>query len=194
MKDHHFSSDRKLVKECVRGNPAAQRALYERFSGKMYGLCLRYAKNEQLAQDILQDGFIRVYEKLSSFRNEGSLEGWIRRLIVNVAIRACQRQARMYVVTDLEEAASQAGPEEIEGSFAQQELLDMIQDLPDGYRLVFNLYAIEGYTHKEVAQKLNISEGTSKSQLSRARKALQQMIENRWGETKKKVVANEISG
>ena len=160
----------------------------------MYGICLRYAKNEPLAQDILQDGFIRVFDKLSSFRNEGSLEGWIRRLIVNVAIRACQKQARMYVVTDLAEAADQAGPEEIEGAFARQELLQMIMELPDGYRLVFNMYAIEGYSHQEIAKELGISEGTSKSQLSRARKALQQMIEHRWGETKKKVAVNEVSG
>ncbi|MCB9231868.1 MAG: RNA polymerase sigma factor [Bacteroidia bacterium] len=194
MRPMRIDSERKLVKECVRGNPAAQRQLYEDYGGKMYSLCLRYAKNEQLAQDILQDGFIRVYEKLDQFRNEGSLEGWIRRLMVNVAIRACQRQARLYVVTDLEEATHEAGPEQVEGSFAEQELLEMIRDLPDGFRLVFNMYAIEGYSHQEIANELGISEGTSKSQLSRARQSLQKMIEERWGETKKKKITNEISG
>lgn len=177
MQLSYTKGEERLVKDCVAGKPVAQRMLYERYADRMMGVCVRYARDYDEAADVMQEGFLRVFKKLHTFRHEGSLEGWIRRVIVNVAVRHYQKNSRLYIVNEMEEAENQPGYDDIEDDLAYEDLLEMVQSLPDGYRVVFNLFAIEGYSHKEIAEELGISEGTSKSQLARARKSLQQMLE-----------------
>lgn len=153
-----------------------QEELYRRFSPRMYAVCLRYAGNAEEAEDILQEGFIKVFKKLGSFRGEGSFEGWVRRVFVNTAIEHFRRKKYLQPVTEKEENT-------IEGKFlsaldglAEKDILALIKELSPGYRTVFNLYVVEGYSHKEIGDMLGISEGTSKSQLSRAKVILQEMV------------------
>ena len=161
-----------LIRGCLRGEAQYQRQLYERFAGKMYAVCLRYARNPDDAPDILQDGFVRVFEKLGQFRSQGSFEGWIRRIMIHTALRAYQRRRFAFEKDMLESAPDPGvGPEAL-NMLSEAELLDLIARLPDGYRVIFNLVAIEGYSHAEVADALNIQESTSRSQLTKARKWL----------------------
>lgn len=151
--------------------------IYRHFAPKMYGICLRFAGNEMEADDILQEGFIKVLTKLKDFRNEGSFEGWIRRTIINTAINYYRRNIRNAKFQDIDECeVPEAGEESIVDKLSKEELIKLIQELPNGYRTVFNLNVIEGYTHKEIGQMLNISDNTSKSQLTRARSILQKKI------------------
>lgn len=170
-------SEEKLIHRCLTNDVKAQEEFYRRFAPKMYGVCLRFAKSRMEADDFLQEGFIKVFTNLSSFRNEGSLEGWIRRTIVNTAINLIKKNSKYLQDIEIEKAdlvpQAEAGPVENLGA---GELLELIAELPVGYRMVFNLNVIEGYTHKEIGELLNISENTSKSQLSRARVTLQRKI------------------
>ena len=172
-----YINEHDLIEACLRGRSDAQKVLYDRHKGKMMALCYRYAKNKDEAEDILQDGFIRVFNKLNTFKGNGSLEGWIRTVIVNIAIRHYQKNSRIHLQTPLEHAENKYGEEVILRDIRYTELLDLVQSMPDGYRLVFNMYAIEGYSHKEISKKLGISEGTSKSQLARARGYLKKRLE-----------------
>lgn len=140
-------------------------------------LCMRYARNEEEAQDILQEGFIRVFRKIHLYEGKGSLEGWVRKVFSNIAIRHYQKNSRIHVVSGLEDHEYELGSVSMDHEFNTQDLMEMVQSLPDGYRMVFNLFAIEGFSHEEIAAQLGITVGTSKSQLARARKALRQMIE-----------------
>ncbi|MCB0823746.1 MAG: sigma-70 family RNA polymerase sigma factor [Bacteroidales bacterium] len=152
--------------------------LYKHFAPKMYGICLRFAGNKMEADDILHEAFVKIYTKIKNFRNEGSLEGWIRRTIINTAINFYRRNSRysqMLEVDDLEIRSEKHNA--IYGDISREELLNLIQELPIGYRTVFNLNIIEGYTHKEIGEMLNISDNTSKSQLTRARMVLQKKVE-----------------
>lgn len=167
-------SEETIIKGCVKHDPDCQQGLYEKFSAKMYGICLRYSKDRHVAEDLLQEGFINVYRNIQSFRFEGSFEGWMRRVFVNVSLEHHRRLVHMYPITELI-GGRQTDPDVI-AQMAEEELLEMLQKLSPGYRTVFNLYAVEGYTHKEIAGKLGISEGTSKSQLARARVALKKMV------------------
>jgi RNA polymerase sigma-70 factor (ECF subfamily) len=170
-------TDRELIERCLAHDPKAQEFLYKRFSKRMYGVCLRFARNTLEADDILQEGFIKVFAYLKDFRNEGALEGWIRRTIVNTAINYYNSKQNEWNETSIEKAEfAQAVSEDILDQISVADLLHLIQQLPEGYRMVFNLHVIEGYNHQEIAQMLNISENTSKSQLSRARAALQQRL------------------
>lgn len=170
-------TDEQIITGCIQKDPKAQKYLYDKFSGKMMGVCLRYADSEQEAEDVLQNGFIAVFGNLETFKNTGSFEGWIRKIIVNTAltnIRKNKKFKKNIALDNVEymlSAPSQIGPD-----FAAKDLLKIIQQLPKGSRTVFNLYAIEGYSHSEIAKMLNISEGTSKSQYSRARAYLQKVI------------------
>lgn len=153
----------------------AQENLYKLLSPTMMGICLRYTPDQDTAADVLQLGFIKVFQKLGDFRMEGSFEGWVKRIMVNTAIEAYRKNKRTLVTVSLDEVneGDQGfGLDHLE----TQDLLKMIQELPNGYRVVFNLYAIEGYSHKEIAAELGISEGASKSQLSRARTVLKEKI------------------
>ena len=153
-----------------------QEELYRRYSPKMYAVCLRYAGNAEEAEDILQEGFIKVFKKLNSFRSEGSFEGWIRRIFVNTAIEHFRRKRYLMPVTEKEENTIEGKYLSVLDDLAARDIMALVQDLSPGYRTVFNLYVVEGYTHKEIADMMGISEGTSKSQLSRAKVILQDMV------------------
>ena len=165
-----------VIRESIRGNRAAQRILYDTLAGKMYGVCLRYVRDETEAKDVLQDGFVKIFQNLEQFRFQGSFEGWVRRIMVNTALERFRKEDRQ--TSSIEEVDFQdlSGSDNVLSDLSAQELLQMIRELSPQYRVVFNLYAIEGYSHKEISQMLNISEGTSKSNLSRARSILQERI------------------
>ena len=165
-----------LIHGCLNGERRMQEELYRRFAPKMYAVCLRYAGNSEEAQDILQEGFIKIFKKLSSFRGEGSFEGWIRRIFVNTSIEHFRRKNYLQPVTEREENTIEGKYLSVLDSLAEKDIMSLIQELSSGYRTVFNLYVIEGYTHKEIGDMLGISEGTSKWHLSEARKILQQKI------------------
>lgn len=153
-----------------------QKALYEHFAGKMYGVCLRYARNPSDAADILQEGFVKVFTKLDQFQFQGSFEGWIRKIMVNTALRAYQKQRFEHEKSGYENLPeSPVAPDAI-AALSASELLELIRKLPDGYRAVFNLVAIEGYSHAEAADMLGIQESTSRSQLTKARRWLCEQI------------------
>lgn len=139
-------------------------------------VCMRYAKNRMEAEDVLQMGYVKVFQKVKEYRGEGSFEGWIRKIMVNTAIESYRRNLRDLNLVQIEEAHEQPSNGFDFSRLAMQDLMQIIQKLSDGYRLVFNMYAIEGYTHKEIAEVLGISEGASKSQLSRARAILREEI------------------
>lgn len=167
-----------LINGCLQGNRRMQEELYRRFSPRMYAVCLRYAGNAEEAEDILQEGFIKVFKKLDSFRGDGSFEGWIRRIFVNTAIEHFRRKRYLMPVTEKEENTIEGKYTSVLDELGAKDILALIQELSPGYRTVFNMYVVEGYTHKEIADMLGISEGTSKSQLSRAKVILQDMVRN----------------
>jgi RNA polymerase sigma factor (sigma-70 family) len=165
-----------LLNGCLEGNRRMQEELYRRFSPRMYAVCLRYAGNAEEAEDILQEGFIKVFKKMDSFRGEGSFEGWIRRIFVNTAIEHFRRKRYLQPVTEKEENTIAGKSLSALDGLAEKDILALVQELSPGYRTVFNMYVVEGYTHKEIGDMLGISEGTSKSQLSRAKVILQDMV------------------
>ena len=173
---NHTISESDLLKGCLEGNRRMQEELYSRFSPKMYAVCLRYAGNAEEAEDILQEGFIKIFKKLDSFRSEGSFEGWIRRVFVNTAIEHFRRKRYLMPVTEKEENTLEGKYLSVLDDLAARDIMALVQDLSPGYRTVFNLYVVEGYTHKEIADMMGISEGTSKSQLSRAKVILKDMV------------------
>ena len=167
-----------LINGCLQGNRRMQEELYRRFSPRMYAVCLRYAGNAEEAEDILQEGFIKVFKKLDSFRGDGSFEGWIRRIFVNTAIEHFRRKRYLMPVTEKEENTIEGKYTSVLDELGAKDIMALIQELSPGYRTVFNMYVVEGYTHKEIADMLGINEGTSKSQLSRAKVILQDMVRN----------------
>lgn len=170
-------SEEELVKGCLAGAPAYQRALYKRYASKMLTVCLRYANKREEAEDILQEGFITVFEKLTQFKMQGSFEGWVRRIMVHKAIENYRKTSRVYPVLDIEDVEDNfISQEDIVSNIATKELLNIIQELPPMYKMVFNLYAFEGMTHREIAENLGIAEGTSKSNLSDARNILKKKV------------------
>ena len=173
---NHTISESDLTNGCIDGNRRMQEELYRRFSPRMYAVCLRYAGSSEEAEDILQEGFIKIFKKLDSFRSEGSFEGWVRRIFVNTAIEQFRRKRYLLPVTEKEENTIEGKYISVLDELAEQDILSLVQELSPGYRTVFNMYVVEGYTHKEIADMLGISEGTSKSQLSRAKVILQEML------------------
>lgn len=165
-----------LIRGCIEGNRRMQEELYRRFSPRMYAVCLRYAGNAEEAEDILQEGFIKVFKKLDSFRSEGSFEGWVRRIFVNTAIEHFRRKRYLMPITEKEENTIEGKYTSVLDDLGAKDIMALVQELSPGYRTVFNMYVVEGYTHKEIADMLGISEGTSKSQLSRAKVILQDMV------------------
>jgi RNA polymerase sigma-70 factor (ECF subfamily) len=180
---------KKIIKGCLAGNRRDQELLYRRHSSKLYAVCLQYSGNDEEARDILQEGFIKIFENLHHFKHEGSFEGWIRRIVVNTALERFRNRHSLYRVDDIDSISEpEAEPDnEDYAGLAVFDLLFIIRELPPKYRMVFNLYAIEGYSHKEVANMLNITEGTSKSNLSRARSILQRRVGSYTG-LKKKII------
>ncbi|MCK9218672.1 MAG: sigma-70 family RNA polymerase sigma factor [Bacteroidales bacterium] len=172
-----MDADHELVGRCLKQDKASQTQLYNRFSPKMFGICLRYANNSMEAEDLLQIAFVRVFAKLHMYRFEGSLEGWIRSIIITTAINYYKQQLKFQVEVDLGDAAMHAtNIENALSILSAVELLKVINGLPIGYRTVFNLYVIEGYNHQEIGIMLNISESTSKSQLHRAKAFLRKRL------------------
>lgn len=166
-----------VIKGCLLGKRKAQETLYKLFAAKMLGVCMRYATDKMEAEDMLQNGFIKVFGKMQDFKGEGSFEGWMRRIMVHSAIEYYRKHHKMMQLVDLETpGAEQAVNAAAANSLEAKDLLTIIQTLPPGYRMVFNMYAIEGYSHKEIGEIMNITEGASKSQLSRARTILKEKV------------------
>lgn len=166
-----------VIQGCLLGQRKAQETLYKLFAAKMLGVCMRYATDKMEAEDMLQNGFIKVFGKLTDFKNEGSFEGWIRRIMVHSAIEYYRKHHKMMQLVELETPGAEQAVNSVAAcSLEAKDLLAIIQNLPPGYRMVFNMYAIEGYSHKEIGEIMNISEGASKSQLSRARTILKEKV------------------
>ncbi len=161
---------------CKAGDRKMQELLYRQTSSKMLAVCMRYAKDRMEAEDVLQMGYIKIFQKIQEYRGDGSFEGWIRRVMVNTAIESYRKSLRSLKVVEIDEAYEQPSTGFDFGTLVMQDLMKVIQKLADGYRMVFNMYVIEGYSHKEIAETLGISEGASKSQLSRARAILKEEI------------------
>ncbi|MFA7380583.1 MAG: sigma-70 family RNA polymerase sigma factor [Bacteroidia bacterium] len=176
MNSHVSTNDLNLIKKCLLEDRMAQQEFYKQYASKMFAICLRYSKNREDAEDILQEGFIKVYNNLKNFKAEGSLEGWVKRIMINTALLHYRKNLKYDKNTDLEAAEWETQTADAFSALSAKELLTLVQQLPDGYRMVFNLYALEGYQHKEIGDMLGINEGTSKSQLARARKYLIDLI------------------
>jgi RNA polymerase sigma-70 factor (ECF subfamily) len=170
-----------LLRECKRGKSASQEELYRRFASAMYGLCLQYASNEDDAKDILQEGFIKIFTKLDQVKNPAALPGWIRRVMINTALEKYRSQVILQRIDEVKEEHDEISGNEALDTLTCDELVELIQTLTPRYRIVFNLYAIEGYSHQEISEELGISIGTSKSNLSRARVILQEKIITLYG-------------
>lgn len=177
MKSTSTSPDHELVAGCLRNDPKSQRAFYERFASKMMAVCRRYGKDEDEAKDMMQEGFIRVFEKLDQYSGKGSLEGWVRMVMVNhalIIIRRTKHYRNAAGLDDVQEFTShEVGALQ---QLSEQELMELVTAMPQGYRTVFNLFAIEGYSHKEIATQLEISESTSKTQYHKARAHLKKAL------------------
>jgi RNA polymerase sigma-70 factor (ECF subfamily) len=170
--------DSTLVKECIKGNAKAQRLLFDKFSQKMLGVCLRYTKSQDEAEDALQEGFVKAFSKLNDFSNQGSLEGWIRRIMVNTSLDAIRKNTKFMKDVSIDTVDYQIGNDDfiVEGLNAE-DLMKLINSMPEGYKVVFNMFAIEGYSHQEISTTLGISESTSKSQYMRAKGYLRNRLE-----------------
>lgn len=166
----------KIIQGSLRGDRISQKQLFDRYAGKMLAVCMRYARHSMEAEDLLQDGFIKVFTNLEQYKSEGPFEQWIRRIMINNAIKNCHRKSFQNEFSAGDEIPETIEDPEVIESMAERELIAMINELPDGYRMVFNLYAIEGYSHKEISETLNIEESTSRSQLVKARKVLQDKL------------------
>ncbi len=183
--------DKNLLDGCRRHDRHAQRFLYEHFSSRMLALCNRYVKDRMEAEDVMVVAFTKVFDRIRQFKGDGSFEGWIRRIMVNESLTFLRRNRGMYLETDIEVADREPDYERLDSTLEAEDLLKLIADLPAGYRIVFNLYAIDGYAHQEIATQLGISENTSKSQLSRARAYLQKRLLQLEEDTRKTTSRNE---
>jgi RNA polymerase sigma factor (sigma-70 family) len=182
-----LSEIKNVINGCLKGNRRDQELLYRRHAPKLYAVCLQYSGNDEEARDILQEGFIKIFENLIHYKHEGSFEGWIRKIIVNTALEKYRNKHNLYRVDDIDMIPEpDAEPDNTDYAGLEAiDLLEIIRELPPKYRMVFNLYAIEGYSHKEISQMVKISEGTSKSNLSRARVILQRRVGSYTGLKKK---------
>jgi RNA polymerase sigma-70 factor (ECF subfamily) len=165
-----------LVQDCKRQDRKAQELVFRQFGGRMLGVCMRYISDKSEAEEVMLIGFTKVFSKIDQFSGEGSFEGWIRRIMVNESLNHLRKYKNLKMQVDLETNEYMVPGYVDAHKVDQQYLMDLITELPDGYRTVFNLYAVEGYSHKEIAEELGITESTSKSQLSRARLLLQKKL------------------
>lgn len=170
--------EKRLIQACLNGDSRAQHQLFERYAQPMMGVCMRYAKGKEEAEDMLQEAFIRIFKNLGQFAFKGSFEGWVRRIVVNTAIKYYYRHDKHSGHADIELVREEHYDARIIERMAAAEILKLITELPEGYRIIFNMYAIDGYSHKEIAETLGIEESTSRSQLVKARRALQQKIKH----------------
>ncbi len=169
--------DLKLIESCIKGNRSSQKALYDRLASRMFPVCLRYVGDRILAEDVLQEGFVTLFTRLESYKGDGSFEGWARKIFVTTALMELRKKDALKMSEDLEVVKGMKGDLTTQSqSLGYKELMRMVMELPPGFRTVFNLYAIEGYSHKEISDMLGITESTSRTQLSRARILLQNKI------------------
>lgn len=177
-----------MLKGCLRSDPTAQQELYSRYSPKMLSVCYRYAKSREDAEDMLQEGFIKIFTQISQFQNRGALEGWIRRIIVHTCINNLKKNKKFTESVDLIHASGIHIREEMIPSIVQaKQVVECIRTLPIGYRTVLNLYAVEGYSHKEIAAMLDIEESTSRSQYTRAKNMLEDIL------VKKRLLTTQVN-
>lgn len=169
-------TEQELIERCRRNDRLAQKALYERFSSKMFGVCRRYVKTVENTEEVLMLAFCKVFKKIDTYSGNGSFEGWIRRVMVNESLMFLRKNYRFNEHADITELPVKAVEVNVEDELAAQDILNLLEQLPTGYRTVFNLYVIEGFKHREIAEQLGISINTSKSQLILAKKKLQKMI------------------
>ena len=165
-----------LVKACKKQNAKAQRTLYDNYASSMLGLCRRYIKGEMEAEDVMINGFMKVFTKIDLYEGKGSFEGWMKRIMINEALGYIRKNKAMYLEIEIEAADKEPDYDKISAELEAKDLLKLVNELPSGYRTIFNLFAIEGYSHKEISELLGINENTSKSQLSRARMQLQKKL------------------
>ena len=170
-------NEQQLIKGCRKGNRLAQKELYDTYSRKMMGVCLRYVSDRETARDILQDGFVKVFTNIDSFMGMGSFEGWMRKIFVNCALEYLRKSDVLRDAIDLEHTSElSANSHSAIAELSARELMNLVQDLPAGFRTIFNLYAVEGFSHKEISDMLDITESTSRSQYTRAKQLLQRKI------------------
>ncbi len=180
-------SEKELVKGCLAGSATYQRLLYKRYAARMLFVCCRYSTGKEEGEDILQEGFITVFEKLAQFKGEGSLEGWVRKIMVNKSIENYRKKSRIFPVVDIDDVQNELiDVNNVQSNISANELLEMIQSLPPMYRMVFNLYIFEDMNHKEIAEQLGIVEGTSNSNLCHARILLRKKLNHSMIAAKKK--------
>ena len=172
--------DLKLIESCIQGDRASQKVLYDRLAPRMFPICIRYIGDKVLAEDILQDGFITLFSKLKDFKGDGSFEGWARRIFVTTALMSLRKKDALKMSDDLDAARGMKAETVSQvQNIGYKELMALVMSMPPGFRTVFNMYSIEGYSHKEIGEMLGISETTSRTQLSRARTWLQNKIKER---------------
>lgn len=182
------ATEEELIANCRKGSVLAQASLYEKIAPKMLGVCLRYIKSKEEAEHVMIGGIVKVFEKIKQYKGKGSFEGWIRQIIVNDCLMYIRKNRNMYLEIDIDSVSDLSIMNYMDDAMQTEDLMKLIRELPVGYRTVFNLYAIEGYSHSEISEMLGISENTSKSQLSRARKWLQAQLTIIEHEPKKKIV------
>jgi len=174
-------SEKQLIEGCLKGNRMAQEELYNLYSRRMMGVCMRYVSDRETARDLLQDGFVKLFTSLHLFAGTGPFEAWMRMIFVNVAIEHLRKKDILRDTATLESVPETTVDETVVSSLTAQTIMELVKSLPSGYRTIFNMYAVEGYSHKEIGEQLNISEATSRSQYARARQWLKEKIEqNDW--------------
>lgn len=172
----HRSEEEVLIRKCRESDRQAQHELYNKYVAKMHAICFRYVKDQSQAEDITITAFVKIFNKIDQYKGDGSFEGWMRRIMVNESLGFIRKNKSMYLEVDIETADREPDYNSLGNHLEADDLLKLVSQLPIGYRTVFNLYAIEGYTHQEIASRLDISVNTSKSQLSRARALLQKQL------------------
>jgi RNA polymerase sigma-70 factor (ECF subfamily) len=176
MAENHTDKLNAILAQCIDKQPKAQKELFDLLAPKMYAICLRYAQDNDEAKDILQEGFIKVFGNIEKFEHKGSFEGWVKRIFINTSIEFYRRSQRENMVDSIDDVAEQSIDSHTLSALKAADLLQLINGMPKGYKTVFNLFAIEGFHHDEIAKMLNISENTSKSQLHKARLHLQELV------------------
>jgi RNA polymerase sigma factor (sigma-70 family) len=169
-------TEEQLIKGCIQNDVTCQRLLFEQYAGRLMTICLRYACDKPEAEDMLQEAFIKIFSHIGQYKFEGSFEGWMKRIVVNCALKTIQKKKTRFLEISNHDAASPQSDSFVLSSLGEDELIKLISSLPDGYRVVFNLYVMEGYSHDEIAKMLKIQAATSRSQLVKARKLLQKQI------------------
>ena len=179
-----------LIKRCINGEPSAQRKIYEKYAPSMLAVCMRYVKNKEVATDLMHDGFIRLFTKIDTYSGTGVFAGWVRRIFVNTALEYLRHNDALRFSVDIDSAVYLSSEDwSVIDKISADELMGYITELPDKFRTVFNMYAVEGYSHAEIAKELNIQEVTSRTQYARAKQALQKIIK----ENSKYIVWNEAT-